>query len=256
MLAKSYDDVKNKIVFPCHVQPKLDGMRCHMNQYKVISRDNKVITTMDHIHEHIINDELNTILDGELYAHGLSFQENMKLIKKQRPESKLVNFHVYDLAIGDNLSFEYRYKGLQGIVKRLNTSTIKLVPTYLVNNMDDVRAYHAQFLKDGYEGTIIRWGTAAYKFNGRSDNLVKYKDFKDIALIIKDIVPMETMTTHGLIVCEMNGQEFKATPKMSHKEREELLTNKDKHIGKIAEIRYFEETDSGLPRFPVFVGFR
>ena len=43
---------------------------------------------------------------------------------------------------------------------------------------------------------------------------------------------------------------------MSHEERRELLVNKEDYIGKTAEIRYFEETDGGLPRFPVYVGIR
>ena len=44
--------------------------------------------------------------------------------------------------------------------------------------------------------------------------------------------------------------------KFSHKEREEMLTNKSDYIGMIAEIRFFEYTDDGIPRFPVCYGFR
>lgn len=255
MLAKDYKKESSKVKFPCFVQPKLDGMRCHANSIKLISRENKEIVTMDHIKSILIKNNINMKLDGELYAHGLTFQENMKLIKKQRPESINVVLHVYDLAISGQ-SFAQRYKMLTDIVQIINSPIIELVETYVVNNEKEIFEYHKKFLEQGYEGTIIRWGNAEYKFNGRSSNLLKYKDFKDISLEIKDIVPMDVQPTHGLIICEMNGQRFKATPKMSHKEREELLTNKDYYIGKTAEIRYFEETDGGLPRFPVFVGIR
>jgi hypothetical protein len=44
--------------------------------------------------------------------------------------------------------------------------------------------------------------------------------------------------------------------KFSHAEREEILINKENYIGKKAEIRFFEYTDGGIPRFPVCVGFR
>jgi len=44
--------------------------------------------------------------------------------------------------------------------------------------------------------------------------------------------------------------------KFSHEAREEILRNKHMYIGMMAEIRFFEYTDSGLPRFPVCVGFR
>ena len=44
--------------------------------------------------------------------------------------------------------------------------------------------------------------------------------------------------------------------KFSHKEREEILTNKVDYIGKIAEVRFFEYSEDGIPRFPVCHGFR
>ena len=44
--------------------------------------------------------------------------------------------------------------------------------------------------------------------------------------------------------------------KFSHVEREGILKNKTHFIGHYAEIRFFEYTDDGLPRFPVCVGFR
>ena len=44
--------------------------------------------------------------------------------------------------------------------------------------------------------------------------------------------------------------------KFSHAEREEILINKENYIGKTAEIRFFEYTEDGIPRFPVAVGIR
>ena len=59
---------------------------------------------------------------------------------------------------------------------------------------------------------------------------------------------------HGTPHFELNGKRFKAGVKMSHSDREDLLTNKKEYIGKIANIRYFELTDDGIPRFPVMIG--
>jgi hypothetical protein len=44
--------------------------------------------------------------------------------------------------------------------------------------------------------------------------------------------------------------------KFSHDEREEFLANKINYIDKISEVRFFEYSDTGVPRFPVCVGFR
>ena len=133
---------------------------------------------------------------------------------------------------------------------------IELVPTFKVTSMEEVNKYHVQFLFEGYEGTIIRWGNEGYEVNKRSKHLLKKKDFLDEACKIIDIIPSEKRPEQGIAVCEMNGKIFKATPKMSHTEKELFLQYKELHIGKMAEIRFFEYTDEGSPRFPVLVGIR
>jgi hypothetical protein len=35
-----------------------------------------------------------------------------------------------------------------------------------------------------------------------------------------------------------------------------MLAMKGEYIGQTAEVRFFEYTDGGIPRFPVCVGFR
>jgi len=49
------------------------------------------------------------VLDGELYAHGLGFQTNMKLIKKYREgESEKIKLHIYDIATQVETAFRDR----------------------------------------------------------------------------------------------------------------------------------------------------
>ena len=95
-----------------------------------------------------------------------------------------------------------------------------------------------------------------YKVNGRSSNLLKYKKFFDVSLPIIDITPNDATPEHGTVWVEYKGQKTKCGMKLSHADREEILRNKENYIGKIAEIRYFEETDDGLIRFPVYHGIR
>ena len=105
MLAASFDKRKDKVTYPVDVQPKLDGVRCLAywdgESLKLMSRGGKQWECSDHIIE-----ELETVLpkgwvlDGELYIHGSTFQEITKLVKKLRPESVNVQFHVYDIPRG------------------------------------------------------------------------------------------------------------------------------------------------------------
>lgn len=255
MLAKDYKKEFKKVKFPCFVQPKLDGMRCLSANGIMKSRSNTAIETMGHILENFAGLDDSVILDGELYAHGLDFQENMRLVKKWRPESVNVKYHVYDMI--SDAPFSVRYADLAEIVEGM--SEVELVPTFVINNEEELKKYHAQFLSEGYEGTIIRWGEMGYEIDKRSSGLLKYKDFLDLALPIKDILPSDVIPSQGFPTFHWPGAKddtLSAGMRFSHADREEFLRNKQNYIGKTAELRFFEYSDKGVPRFPVCVGFR
>jgi len=250
MLALKVD--LSKLEYPVYVQPKLDGVRCLCINNKLMSRKNKEFDTVKHININIGDH----ILDGELYAHGLSFQDNMKLIKKYRKgESEQVRYCVYDLPSAEG-GFKERYKKLTEIAWE-HREYITVVPTYVANTEEELLKFHEINISEGFEGTIIRIDEIPYEYNKRSKQLLKLKDFIDEAYEIVDIVPSDRIPEQGVAVCKMeNGRTFNCGMKMSHKDREEMLINKDDYIGKTAEVRFFEYTDDGLPRFPVFYGIR
>lgn len=268
MLAKEYKKEKHKIDWRnSYIQPKLDGMRCLAtiippespesgNIVMLISRDGKKIENMDHIIKELskIKTKDKLILDGELYSHGLSFQENMKLIKKYRKnETEKIKYHIFDVV--SDLSFTFRYNSILNLIEPRKFKNVLLVETFCLTE-DSLETFHNINLHNGYEGSIIRWGEDGYKINCRSENLLKYKDFQDITAKIIDIIPAEQKPEWGVPILEYNGKKFKAGTKISHEEREDFLKNKHLYINKLAEIRFFEYTDDGLPRFPIMVGLR
>lgn len=254
MLAKVFEKEEKKVKYPCFAQPKLDGMRAlNSSNGTLMSRSGNLITTVPHLQLDEVDDEI--ILDGELYAHGLSFQENMRIIKKARPETINVKHHVYDM-ISDK-PFAERYNELQIHVQQ--HEHLLLVETVVILNKEMLIEYHAKNIAAGYEGTIVRWGNDGYKLNGRSSSLLKLKDFHDLSLVLKDVVPSEKRPTHGKPIFEWKGainDELGAGISLSHAEAEDLLANKDQHIGKICELRFFEYSENGVPRHPVMHGFR
>jgi DNA ligase-1 len=256
MLAKDYKKELKKVTFPCYVQPKLDGMRALATEEGFMSRTGKLIDTLGHIDLGQFED---LILDGELYAHGVSFQENMKLIKKYRAaETEKVKYHVYDVVM--DAPFSARQAVLEELRSSLNDSQIELVHTYKVYSEQEIKDYHIQFVSQGYEGTMIRHSDESYAVNKRSSQLLKYKDFIDATFTVVDIVPSESRPDQGVIVCKITikgvEQTFNCGMKFSHFERKMMLAMKGEYIGQTAEVRFFEYTDGGIPRFPVCVGFR
>lgn len=259
MLAKDFEKEKKKVKFPAFIQPKLDGMRA-LGVNGLTSRGGKAITTLNHI-ENAIKD-VGVILDGELYAHGLSFQENMKIIKKYRKgRTEKVKYHVYDMVAEDSMFFT-RYTKLYELVK--NIPEVEIVPTYVVNSLEEIKEWHDKFVLEGYEGAIVRWGLDGYKVKGRSSSLLKVKQFIDLALPVLDVVPNDRDPEQGSFIFEWEGAKghplgddiIGSGMSFSHEDRKEMLTNKQDYIGKTAELRFFEYSDTGVPRFPVSVGLR
>jgi len=261
MLAKDYHKEKSKIDYPCYAQPKLDGMRNVATNESLLSRKNKRIENMMHIEKELNKLPDGEMVDGELYAHGYSFQENMKFIKKYRKGlSEKVVYHVYDM--NSNETFIERYTKLKKLVKGMKN--VEVVPVTVINNEKELKEAHKKFLADGYEGTIVRHGNKGYELNKRSDSLLKYKDFEDVAVTIHDIVPCEQRPEWGNPIFKWKGAEghtygddfIGSGVRMSHDERVDMLKNKKKWIGKTGELRFFEYSDTGVPRFPVMVGVR
>jgi ATP-dependent DNA ligase len=253
MLAKDYKKEFKKVTYPCFAQPKLDGMRSlGSDEDTLTSRTGKVVDTIKHIKFKGLGDN---VLDGELYAHGKSFQEVMRLVKKYRPGlTEEVKYHVYDLVM--DAPFRIRYGYLIAIVNE--NPHLSLVDTRSIDNEAEMLAYHKENIAAGYEGTMIRHGNSGYAVNKRSSDLLKYKDFLDEAYEVIDVLPSEARPDQGVALCscKATGLTFSTGMKFSHSDRQAILKDKHKYIGRMAEIRFFEFTEAGIPRFPVCVGFR
>ena len=276
MLAKGFHERKHKIDYESSViqiQPKYDGMRClcvvGRNSVKLISRQGNKIENMGHIENEILQKlgqyPGRIILDGELYVHGENFQTNMKYIKKYRKgKTERIQYFVYDVVMDQ--PFHKRFRQLITLMDSFNfnipSSNVKLSHCALISSpvekdvMECIVKEHKMNLANGYEGSIIRWGPEPYQFDKRSDSILKYKDFIDEIFIIINVVPNEKDPEQGTVVCTVNGHDFKCGMKMSIEERKQFLIDKEQYIGKKAEVRFFEYSEDGIPRFPIFHGIR
>lgn len=277
MLAKSYKNEKKKIDWTnAYAQPKLDGMRCLIikkgDEWKMISRKGKDLIKQYNTLQHIINELAlhvfieNITFDGELYAHDLTFQENMSAIKKLNNNTGKIRFVCYDCVM-PTVPYSLRISEveyqLQYTYSKLD-SYVKVIGQVEVGGEESLKMFQIQALKDGYEGSMLRWGEEGYKINGRSSNLLKYKEFIDTALPLLDIVPQDRRPEFGTFIFEWKGAKghemgddiIGCGMSFTEEERAGFLKNKQDYIGKTVELRYFELSDTGVPRFPVAVGFR
>lgn len=258
MLAHNFKDHSKKVVYPCYVQPKLDGLRCYITWQggpKAFSRKGKQWKCVDTILSPVykfLKENQDVILDGELYTDKISFQKICSAIKRDEPNeySSLVDFHCYDIFVKkQKLTFKERFKLIPDLGGKF-----KIVSTEKMLDIQSIEFAHRSFINAGYEGTIIRNSDGLYKVDGRSYDLLKYKDFMDSEYEI--VSKKEDKNKECVFVCidPHSCKTFECKPKGTHEERVAYLY--EDNIGKYLTVRYFELTDDGLPRFPVGIAVR
>ena len=265
MLAKNFNDYKDRISYPVISQIKIDGIRSILTSKGMFTRTGKPILACPHIFEllkkHFIADP-SLILDGELYSHGLNrdFDTLVSLIKKSKPtqedleeSKKYIQYWIFD--IPSNKTFSERFKFVDKLVD--NKYIIKVESTYCNNQKDLDRSYE-KYLEDGFEGQMIR--TNSKYENCRTQALLKRKEHQDEEFKIVDVVEGVgnwVGAAGAVVLTNKNGVEFKATPKMTYELKKELLRNKHEIIGQMGTVRFQNYTpDSLVPRFPRFLTVR
>lgn len=261
MLALVYADRKHDINWPAYAQPKLNGVRCtaSMTEYDPIyrSRKGKPYETLGHLNEEVeaLLDMIQGSSDGEIFHPEWNFQEIVRAVKKHRPGiSEQLQYWVYDI-VDPQADFEersHRLKILPGF------KNVVIVPTYLVNNEEELMARHKDFTAAGFEGTIVRNMKGKYELAHRSKNLQKYKDFVDEEYRIiggNEATGNDAGTV--VFVCETDdGHTFTVRPKGSRAQRRAWLSDINSIIGKQLTVKFQEKSEDGIPIFPVGLAIR
>jgi len=273
MLAHKFDDNRVDWSLPVYIQPKLDGVRCLFTKDGAFSRTGKQFKNLAHIELALMpffKQQPDIVLDGELYNHKLKrdFEKIISLVRKQKPTADdrldaqhLVQFHVYDYFDGVRYdSYKTRMQNLYNSdVNIYNPKVIQTVPAQLVDSYNYARDIHATFLSEGYEGSIIRLD-GLYK-HGRSYDLMKFKDFSDTEATIIGYETgkgKRTGTLGKFIMQDDEGVEFGCPPGKgyNYKDLAEMLNNITDYIGKRATFTYFQRTQAGSYRHPLFKTIR
>ena len=266
MLAHKFDNSRVDWSQPVYIQPKLDGVRCLFTKHGAYSRTGKKFMNVRHIEmalKSFFDQQPDVTLDGELYNHKLKrdFEKIISLVRKQKPTDTdrrdaqhLVQFHVYDYF--DGVMYDsYDTRRDQLICSNIYDAQIKYVHADRVHSYEAARDFHAAYLSEGYEGSIIRLD-GLYK-HGRSYDLMKFKDFSDTeATIIGYEIGKgkRTGTLGKFIMLDDEGVEFGCPPGRgyTYKDLADMLVNITDYIGKRATFTYFQRTQAGSYRHPLF----
>lgn len=231
---------------------KMDGVRAYWSGSRFYSRNGNEFIAPKWFVEGLPKQPL----DGELWCGRGLFQKCVGIIKKKKTTKesddqwKFVTYLVFD-APSHKGPFEERYAWLRANIDEKNPKTYAAVVGHeLCLGKDHLMTQLKTVLDLGGEGLMLREPKSKYQ-QGRNQTLLKVKVFHDEEALVlgheKGTGRLSGMM--GKIRVKLaNGIEFKIGTGFSDAERK-----KPPKVGTVITFKYQELSDSGTPRFPVFL---
>ncbi len=278
MLAESYEKNMNYVNGKDFILTlKLDGCRCVMikddNDIKCFSRQGKAIDFLTQISDDM-SKLPNGVYDGELIATGMfksskdQFKQTMKLsrIKGEKIGLKFVVFdYIENISDFNNntstMTCIDRKELVKSHISKVELEYVEyLEPYYIGNDITKIQHYSDIATSHDEEGIMLNIADSKYECK-RSKNILKVKVFKTCDILCTGVEEGEGKLegTLGKIVCDYKGFKLRVGSGFDDTTRNHLWNNPSEVIGRVVEVKYFEEleTDGKLSvRYPVFIAVR
>jgi len=288
MLASAIEDT-SKLKFPVLASIKLDGIRCTMQNGRLLSRSLKEIPNR-HIQK--MFKHLPEGLDGELIygdpAHPDCYRTTTSIVMSEDKDPAGIKFHAFDLF--EDKPFKMRNQDVYTLIFDLDDEHVEEVRHWSIPTEEKLLAFEAHALEQGHEGIMVRSLDGPYK-QGRSSikegHLLKLKRFQDgEATIVGFYEEQENQnesktnalgrterssakaglvgkgTLGGFDVEGLGGKydgivfQVGGGPGFTAEMRKQFWKDRKKLIGDVIKFKYFPSGSKDKPRFPGFLGFR
>lgn len=192
MLAERKKPDLTKLKFPFLGSPKLDGIRCIIDDTQALSRKLKPLPNG------YVQDSLRGLpkgLDGELIVGGevdsrvWNGTQSGIMSRDGEPAFK---FWIFDY-VAEGIGFENRYNTARQIVEEYAPAYpwLRVVPHHLIKTVAEAEHYEEHYTSKGFEGLMLRSLDGPYKY-GRSTlkegYLLKLKRFEDAEAVVVGVV--------------------------------------------------------------------
>jgi DNA ligase-1 len=229
---------------------KLDGVRAYWDGKQFLSRQGNLY----HAPAWLIEGLPAVPLDGELWIDRKKFQRTVSIVRRQDKNDLWheVKFLVFDAPAASG-GFEERLNYLKDVLTTGVAKFAQLHSHERCKSLDALRAELARIELLGGEGLMLRQPGSKY-VAGRSTTLLKVKTFHDAEATV--VGHQAGAGRHkgrmgALLVRLADGTDFAIGTGFSDRERESPPS-----IGATVTFRYQELSDTGVPRFPSWVGIR
>ena len=289
MLAKQADKVTKTNIFNKKwiASRKIDGLRCiiylgddgklHTSSRGATNYDSAMFEILTHpaLIKLFKNNE-GLMLDGECYHHGYTLQQINSIARTQKvaKDLEILQFYWYDI-VDLNNPFKTRLVKMKSLASELkeygseiswepdrifkeNELRIQFVPQVEVSGWDNMMKLHNEYVSEGWEGLVIRDPERPYKPNGRTNDMIKIKVYKDDCFkVVGKEAGLRGSEDMVFIMQMPDGRTFKAKPFGDREQKQEYWINfEEKYNGHIGECKFFYYSDDGIPLQPAFKAFR
>lgn len=256
---------------------KLNGNNAGYYKGKLISRQGKAFSGLDHIIEDIekIPDYDNFFFNGELIRKNIgnlsdndNFQLGTGIINSDDSDKSCIQFVIYEMIPVEEFEegeSKYKYKDrkqkylipLSETILEKELNSLKVVPfVYEGTDFSVIEPLLNEANEKGWEGLMLNKNTV-WK-NKRNNGILKVKSFKHADILCTGVIEGDGKYkgTLGLIKCDYKGYELGVGSGFTDSQRNFFWNNPDEIVGKIVQIKYKGETQNkngGISvQFPIF----
>lgn len=267
------------------VTEKLDGIRCMAicteDDIQLYTRQGKLIEGCKEIEEslRLIRKYMETdiVLDGELLADGCDYEtvykETTKRVKNKNKVKTDIHYTIFDILEYDEfceqkctMPYYERLEVLCDIFEYFGQGhrlpKLELIQAlYAGSDINRLLELLEEYRNKGAEGLMVNLTNGLYEFK-RSKQILKVKVMQtaDLKIVGFEEGQGRNAGKLGALLVDFKGNEVGVGTGFSDFDRVHIWENKDKYIGKICEIQYFEisKDKNGVEslRFPVFKTIR
>ena len=290
---KACDVDLSKIDREMWIMPKIDGVRAlHIND----AFQSRTLKPFPNTHLMALDYHQLAGLDGELVkgspTSGFTCRDTTSGTSTiNGPKAGEFTWHIFDYVDPKELGAPYavRYELARQRVSMLSGVVdfgLEIVPYEIATSVEDILRLHAEYVGQGYEGSILRDPLGLYK-SGRATvsegAFFRLKDFIEEEAEVLEVVEGETnnneATVNKLGYTERsshkankvgNGmvgslrcidlktdQEITVSAgRLTHEERKYFFENPNQILGRVIKYRAMPYGKKDLPRFPTFQCFR
>lgn len=289
MLAKQADKVTKTTIFNkiWIASRKIDGLRCiiylgddgklHTSSRGATNYDSAMFEILTHpALIKLFKNNKGLMLDGECYHHGYTLQQINSIARTQKvaKDLEVLQFYWYDI-VDLNNPFKSRLAKMKSIAKELKEYgseigwepdrifkekelRIQFVPQVEVSGWDNMMKLHNEYVSEGWEGLVIRDPERPYKPNGRTNDMIKIKQYQsEEFLIIGYELGLRGSEDMVFVLETSDGIKFKAKPHGDREQKQWYIDNFEQEcLNRYAITKFFYLSDDRVPLQPSVAAIR